>query len=384
MTMNKYMTFDEAAAFLHTPRSTLYRWLAEGRVPGHKLGRQWRFLRSELDQFIRSGDSDAREIDDLAAVLKGRLNEEDAMNVDLQTPKLVAERLIWDAANEGAWVVHLGPKDDGYDIRYRSKAGLTTLHPISSGAFDALDQHLVSVSQPLRRQEKRRFYLERAGKDGTERLQVRYQKLETFSGDRLTLRLVPEGRFPQEIDLITAEAEEAQRLRRWSKAKHGLILVAGRSGSGKTTTAYCLLNEIAKAKDKVIFTMEDTVEIFLANVNQVSVDLDDETAYRQALGDILDSDLDVLFIASNFAQRHLTTLWGSALSTAEAGHVVLVQLEANSADDALAKFCAATDRPIDDHLVGVVWQELITDEATGTRSAQYQFIDGPLDIGTAQ
>ena len=381
--MNDYMTFDEAAAFLHTPRSTLYRWLAEGRVPGHKLGRQWRFLRSELDRYIRSDDSQTREIDELAAVLRGRLTPEDAMNADLQTPKLVTERLIWDAADEGAWVVHLGPKDDGYNIRYRSKAGLTTLHPISSGAFDALDHHLVAASQPLRRQAKRRLYLERAGKDGTERLQVRYQKLETFSGDRVTLRLVPEGRFPQEIDIITARDEDTERLRRWSHAKHGLILIAGRSGSGKTTTAYCLLNETAKAQDKVIFTMADSVEIFLANVNQVSVDLDDEKAYRQALVDIIDSDLDVLFIASNFAQRHLTTLWGSALSTAESGHLVMVQLEANSADDALAKFCAATDRPIDDHLVGVVWQELITDETTGRRSANYQFIEGPLDIATS-
>ena len=53
--MNDYMTLDEAVEFLSTPRSTMYRWLREGKVPGHKLGRQWRFLRTELEDF-RSGD----------------------------------------------------------------------------------------------------------------------------------------------------------------------------------------------------------------------------------------------------------------------------------------------------------------------------------------
>ena len=53
--MNDYMTFDKAADYLHPPRSTLYRWLREGRVPGHKLGRQWPFLRSELETALSQG-----------------------------------------------------------------------------------------------------------------------------------------------------------------------------------------------------------------------------------------------------------------------------------------------------------------------------------------
>ena len=61
MNMNDYMTFEEAAAFLSTPHSTLYRWLREERVPGHKLGRQWRFLRSELEDFRASGTGGGEE-----------------------------------------------------------------------------------------------------------------------------------------------------------------------------------------------------------------------------------------------------------------------------------------------------------------------------------
>ena len=57
--MSDYLNFDEASALLNTPRSTLYRWLKEGQIPGHKLGRQWRFLRSELDAFIHKKDGDS-------------------------------------------------------------------------------------------------------------------------------------------------------------------------------------------------------------------------------------------------------------------------------------------------------------------------------------
>ena len=71
--------------------------------------------------------------------------------------------------------------------------------------------------------------------------------------------------------------------------------------------------------------MEDSVEFALERVNQVSVDLSNESDYRRKFVDIMNSDLDVLFISSNFAQRHRSLLWNSALSAAESGHLVLVQ-----------------------------------------------------------
>ncbi len=79
-------------------------------------------------------------------------------------------------------------------------------------------------------------------------------------------------------------------------ASHGLVLISGRSGSGKTTTAYVCWNELAQAKDKVIFTIEDPIGTYIPGVNQLEVDLDDERAYREAFSAVFDSDVDVLFI----------------------------------------------------------------------------------------
>jgi MSHA biogenesis protein MshE len=385
MNMNDYLTFEEAADFLSTPHSTLYRWLKAGKVPGHKLGRQWRFLRSELEDFRSSGNRSQEEntgLADLAQLLQHRNQQEAHMITDCQPPSAIAEHLIWDAVDNGATVIHLGPAGEKHEIRYRTPNGLLSLHQLPTASFTALDRYWISISQPVRNENNRRLYLERKHNEDIDRLQIRYQKLETFLGEKLVLHLIQEGRFPQSIDAIVNTPRDAEILGRWACAPRGLFLIAGRSGSGKTTTAYCCLEEMARTGDRILFTIENSIEILLRGVNQVSVDLDDEVAYRRAFVDIFNADLNVLFISSNFAQRHLQTLWGSALSAAESGHLVMVQLEAESAEDALAKFSTALDRPIEDYLLGVVWQELITDQLSQRRRANYQFISGTLDTAT--
>lgn len=83
----------------------------------------------------------------------------------------------------------------------------------------------------------------------------------------------------------------------------------------------------------------------------------------------------MLFLSSSIAQPHQHLLCGHALSFAEAGHLVLVQMEADSAADALERFTAAAGRPVDRSLVGVSWQELIP-KAGGGREARYELKEG--------
>jgi len=376
--MSDYLTFEEACALLNTPRSTLYRWLKEDKIPGHKLGRQWRFLRSELDAFVREDVNDNYELEDLIHRLTQPKGDQN-MNTPSPSIKEISEQLIWHAVDQQASVIHLSPRTNTYQLKHRRAQGISTIDELSLTAFGQLDEHWVSASRSIRREEKRRLFLERQTANGAERIHVRYQKLETFAGEHLALHLIRENKIATSIDMITHTVEEQMTLERWSKAHSGLILIAGRSGSGKTTTAYCMLQEIAKRDDRVVFTIEDSVDFTLNQVNQVSVDLNNEIEYRRAFVDIIDSDLDVLFISSNFAQRHLTTLWGSALSAAESGRLVLVQIEADSAKEARTQFAQATKRSIDDHLVGVVWQSLSTDPNSHRRTAQYNFLSGSLD-----
>jgi excisionase family DNA binding protein len=381
MSMNYYLTFDEAADFLNTPRSTLYRWLREGKAPGHKLGRQWRFLRSELEYFMRSSSEQDGEKDELASLvdaLQARAGSTRRTNMHVDwNPSAIAESLIWDAVDHDVTAIHITPDGAGHDIVYRNSEGLVSLHRISEAAFFSLDRYWTAKSTALRSGNKRRLYLQRDTED-SERLQVRYQKMETFSGERITLRIIRESRFPKSIKEIAPLAFDTDVLERWFGIQKGIILVAGRPGSGKTTTAYCGLEHIARSKERVIFSIEDQVEFFVPGVNQMTVDLDNEAACRSVFRDIIDSDLDVLFLSSGHDQRHSETLWGTALGLAEAGQLVIVQLEADSAKDAIERFSTVTGRDIEAHLVGAVWQFLKTDKSK-RRSAEYRYQSGGLD-----
>ncbi|MCP4872341.1 MAG: Flp pilus assembly complex ATPase component [Proteobacteria bacterium] len=344
--MSDYLTLDEAAEFLSTSKPTLYRWLRDGRIPGHKLGRQWRFLQSELETFRSGGPSDGRA---------------------------EAEALIWEAIDAGANAVHLIPVGGAHSLRYRRDGGLEPVRDLDGDTFDALDRAWTAASRPVRGQEKRRLFLEREG----ERLQVRYRRLETFSGSRVTLRFVRESKMRLTLDGIAPEPADRAVLESLTGASHGLVLVSGRGGSGKTTTAYCCLNELAASGSRTVFTIEDEVGVYLPGVDQLEVDLDDPAAVRGAFSAVMDSDPDVLFVSSMVAQRHRGTIWGLALDAAENGHLVFVQLDAASPQHAIEQVTEAVDRPLDPILVGALWQRLERKPESGRR-AVYQVEQGPL------
>ncbi len=343
--MSDYLTLDEASEFLSTPKSTLYRWLREGRLPGHKLGRQWRFLQAELEAFRTGGSGD----------------------------RTAAESVIWDAIDAGASALHVAPTGASHSLGYRLERGVEPIADLDPDRFEALDRAWTVASRPVRGEDKRRLFLERAD----ERVQVRYRRLETFSGTRVTLRFVRESTMRLTIDGIAPEPADNAALRGWLQASHGLVLVSGRGGSGKTTTAYCCLNELASRAGCAVFTIEDEVGVFLPGVNQLEVDLDDAAQVREAFSAVRDSDPDVLFVSSMVAQRHRATIWGLALDAAESGHLVFVQLDAASADHAIEQVTEAVARPIGPLLVGASWQRLKR-KPEGGREAVYEFRPGAL------
>ena len=131
------------------------------------------------------------------------------MQLQWNDPQVITERLIWDAVDTQASAIHLSPNQDHYEVIYRTPAGLQTLETIPHQAFTILDDHWRSMSRSVRREGKRLMYVERAHESTPERLQVRYQKLDTFTGERLTLRLVHERSIATSIDRITERPEHA-------------------------------------------------------------------------------------------------------------------------------------------------------------------------------
>ena len=178
--------------------------------------------------------------------------------------------------------------------------------------------------------------------------------------------------FTLSFDDITNDESEAKTLRRWSQAPDGLIVISGGPGSGKTTTAYACLVEIARSSSGGITTVEDIVRTTVDGVNHITVDGNDD-AHLDGFNRALQSGAQVVFVNSS------PSLLKVAFESAVAGRLILAQVEADSATHAAELVADAAGTAINDHLVGVVWQTLSTDSETGQRSAHYNFVSGALD-----
>jgi twitching motility protein PilT len=281
----------------------------------------------------------------------------------IDAPRRRLVRLLSDAATAGADHVHLV---SGQAPRARVKGALV---PLAAAPFDgpALDAIALGLFGAAR--------LERLPRTGVVSTALRLEggrtaraSLATSLGaPTLSVRFRHAGSPPS-----LAEVGAPPGARALVEATHGLALVAGPTGSGKTTTLYALLDGLVRERAVHVCTVEDTVAFELASdralvqQREVGSDVPDAAAGITAA---LDQDLDVLAIT---ALTDLDALW-AALHAAETGHLVLLQVHAADARDALDRLLEAAPgsaRPIARRLVadllrGVVAQRLLPRAPTG-------------------
>ena len=155
---------------------------------------------------------------------------------------------------------------------------------------------------------------------------VRLSTLPTSHGESVVMRLVDHSSARTSLDDIGMASEMLSRFRRLVKMPHGLILVTGPTGSGKTTTLYGALNELNQAEKKII-TVEDPVEVQLARVNQVQVNPKIGLEFAGVLRAALRQDPDVLLVGEIRDEATAEI----AMRAAMTGHMVLSTLHTNDA-----------------------------------------------------
>jgi type IV pilus assembly protein PilB len=362
MDKKEYLDFDGAVQFLKTTPSTLYKWLQAGKIPGHKLGRQWRFLKDELDIHVSGQGSRIHIQKDflhLSELLSARTNNTHGKDSDMDVNSTsVSEKLIWDAFDHGSRLVHIYPSKGKYEISYRAKSGMEKLTTVQEESFCELDEALTKISTPLEEEDSRRIYLHRGEGDV---LQVRYQKLETVTGPRLTLRLWQPERDVLPLENVIGDSEALACFRNWLTQPNGLILVSGASGSGKTTTVYSLINEY-KNQGRLVFTIEETAELVIEGINQVEFKgRQHEESFEDVFQKIYSSDPDVICLGLGSCIGIEEKVFKSAYRAAATGHLVILQMDQPSCLDALDAFKRIVPDPLDRFLVGVSCQKLVAD-----------------------
>ena len=183
-------------------------------------------------------------------------------------------------------------------------------------------------------------------KAGGRDIDLRVSFLPTVHGEKCVLRVLDKSNLSASMDKLGIDAETFVRFKAAVDAPHGLILVTGPTGSGKTTTLYSALNELNGPQYNIV-TVEDPVEFQLPGVNQVPVKKEIGLTFANALRSILRQDPDIIMIG----EIRDTETAEIAVESALTGHQVLSTMHCNDAPGAIARLDDMEIAPVPDFLL---------------------------------
>jgi general secretion pathway protein E len=281
----------------------------------------------------------------------------DLLEADDEAPiiKLV-NTMIFQAAKEGASDIHIEPFERNSSVRFRIDGMLIDkLSP--PRRLHAAIASRIKVMASMDIAEKRLpqdggIRTRVAGRD----LDVRVSTLPTSFGERVVMRLLDRGSTLMGLEEIGFGGRSLETLRKLIKQSHGIILVTGPTGSGKTTTLYAGLSEI-NSVDKNIITIEDPIEYQIPGIGQIQVNPKIDLSFAAGLRSILRQDPDVIMVGEI---RDAETA-RIAIQAALTGHLVLSTLHTNDSFSAITRLLDMGIEPflVSSSLIGVVAQRLV-------------------------
>jgi len=252
--------------------------------------------------------------------------------------------------------IHFEPFEDKFRVRYRIDG---VLHDVESPP-KRLQSAIVSrlkIMAKLNIAERRlpqdgRIMLRVKGKE----IDFRVSTIPTIYGESIVLRILDKSSILLDIEKLGFPEDTLSSFKELIQRPHGIILVTGPTGSGKTTTLYCALEKINSPEKKII-TVEDPVEYQLEGINQMQVKPSIGLTFANALRSIVRQDPDVILIGEIRDSETAEIAIHSALT----GHLVLSTLHTNDAPSAITRLI---DMGMEDYLlsstiIGILAQRLV-------------------------
>ncbi len=306
-------------------------------------------LHSNIFEFIKScngkGSSSGNEIDVFLASLSGSDVEvvehestDEALSADLDrmvdgSPIVnLVNMALLTAVRDGASDIHIEPDKKGTRIRYRIDGRLRDLMRPPEGLHGAIVSR-VKVIGKMDIAEKR---LPQEGRvrivaDNRE-MDLRVSSMPTLLGEKIVVRVLDKGNLKVRMEDLGFNSETLDTFNRIVHQPHGLVLVTGPTGSGKTTTLYSAL-DLLRSPERNLVTVEDPVEYQLDMINQIQVNNAIGMDFARALRSILRQDPDVIMVGEIRDEETARVAVQAALT----GHLVLATLHTNDAPGAIAR-----------------------------------------------
>jgi general secretion pathway protein E len=264
--------------------------------------------------------------------------------------------LLTQAARDGASDIHIEPYERHSSVRFRVDGTLREVVQPNRALHAALISRLKIMAE-LDIAERR---LPQDGRIslriGTRSVDVRVSTLPSAHGERAVLRLLDKSEGRLSLEALGMQGEVLRRFEQLVTQPHGIVLVTGPTGSGKTTTLYAALQRLDSASSNIM-TVEDPIEYELAGVGQTQVNAKIDLTFAKALRAILRQDPDVIMIGEirDFETAQI------AIQASLTGHLVLATLHTNDAASAVTRLTDMGVEPflLSSSLLGVLAQRLV-------------------------
>ncbi len=244
----------------------------------------------------------------------------------------LANLILVQAIKDRASDIHIEPFEKMVRLRYRVDGSLLDVTPPPKNMQLALASRLKIMScldiAERRLPQDGRMRVKVGGKD----FDLRVSFLPTVHGEKCVLRVLDKSNLSASLDKLGLDPDTFQQFKQAVDAPHGLILVTGPTGSGKTTTLYSALNVLNNPTYNIV-TVEDPVEFQVPGINQVPVKKEIGLTFGNALRSILRQDPDIVMIG----EIRDTETAEIAVEAALTGHQVLSTMHCNDAPGAIAR-----------------------------------------------
>src|SRR5208282_3170934 len=283
-------------------------------------------------QKLREAEAEADSVETVREVTENISIDQLAASGEEAPVIKLANLIIVQAIKDRASDIHLEPFEKSMRLRYRVDGVLIDATPPPKQMQLALASRFKIMSSldiaERRLPQDGRMRVKVGGKD----FDLRVSVLPTVHGEKIVLRVLDKTNLSASIDKLGLDPETFKHFKSAIDAPHGLILVTGPTGSGKTTTLYSALNELNNPIYNII-TVEDPVEFQIPGINQVPTKKDIGLTFANALRSILRQDPDIIMIG----EIRDTETAEIAIEAALTGHQVLSTLHCNDAPGAIAR-----------------------------------------------
>ncbi|MDF0487775.1 GspE/PulE family protein [Sphingomonas sp. H39-1-10] len=273
-------------------------------------------------------------------------------------------RLIASASDQRASDIHVEPNDDGLAVRFRIDGMLRNAVRLPA-AMKAPLVSRIKVMAGLNIAERR------LPQDGRLRISVRGNEVDlrvatspSIHGESVVMRILDRSKLALDFKALGFDAELTRRIREAIARPHGIVLVTGPTGSGKTTTLYAALSEL-NTQERKLLTVEDPIEYRLPGVIQTQVNPAINFTFSTALRSFLRQDPDVMMVG----EIRDTETAQIAVQAALTGHMILSTLHTNTAAGAVSRLLDMGVEPflLGSVLTGVLAQRLVRRLCTDCR-----------------